>query len=122
MTRPAHRRPGQSRKAQYSLFVAYVIAVTGAVAGQLDREQGAVAEQVRAGLERRHVRAKDGREELGVECVLNGSKEGSYVRDDAANVLPFCHEAADKTSVGQVGKLFCCQAVNALYQGVDHRV
>jgi len=35
MFRPAHRRPGQSRKAQYSLFVAYVIAVTGAVAGLL---------------------------------------------------------------------------------------
>lgn len=35
MARPAHRRPGQSRKAQYSLFVAYVIAVTGAVAGLL---------------------------------------------------------------------------------------
>jgi rod shape-determining protein MreC len=35
MAGPAHRRPGQSRKAQYSLFVAYVIAVTGAVAGLL---------------------------------------------------------------------------------------
>ncbi|MDZ3831338.1 MAG: rod shape-determining protein MreC [Sphingopyxis sp.] len=35
MVRPAHRRPGQSRKAQYSLFVAYVIAVTGAVGGLL---------------------------------------------------------------------------------------
>lgn len=35
MVRPAHRRPGQSRKAQYSLFVAYVIAVTGALAGLL---------------------------------------------------------------------------------------
>lgn len=35
MARPAHRRPGQSRKAQYSLFVAYVIAMTGAVAGLL---------------------------------------------------------------------------------------
>jgi rod shape-determining protein MreC len=35
MTRPAARRPGQSRKAQTSLFVAYVIAVTGAVAGLL---------------------------------------------------------------------------------------
>ena len=35
MARPAHRRPGQSRKAQYSLFVAYVIAVTGAIAGLL---------------------------------------------------------------------------------------
>src|SRR3546814_196577 len=35
MVRPAHRRPGQSRKAQYSLFVAYVIAVTGAIAGLL---------------------------------------------------------------------------------------
>jgi len=35
MVRPAHRRPGQSRKAQYSLFAAYVIAVTGAVAGLL---------------------------------------------------------------------------------------
>ncbi|WP_227339826.1 rod shape-determining protein MreC [Sphingopyxis sp. P8] len=35
MTRPAHRRPGQSRKAQTSLFIAYVIAVTGAVAGLL---------------------------------------------------------------------------------------
>ncbi|KTE21737.1 rod shape-determining protein MreC [Sphingopyxis sp. H050] len=35
MVRPAHRRPGQSRKAQYSLFVAYVIAVTGAMAGLL---------------------------------------------------------------------------------------
>lgn len=35
MVRPVHRRPGQSRKAQYSLFVAYVIAVTGAVAGLL---------------------------------------------------------------------------------------
>ncbi|MDK2760526.1 MAG: rod shape-determining protein MreC [Sphingopyxis sp.] len=35
MVRPANRRPGQSRKAQYSLFVAYVIAVTGAVAGLL---------------------------------------------------------------------------------------
>lgn len=35
MVRPAHRRPGQSRKAQYSLFVAYVIAVTGAVTGLL---------------------------------------------------------------------------------------
>jgi len=35
MVGPAHRRPGQSRKAQYSLFVAYVIAVTGAVAGLL---------------------------------------------------------------------------------------
>lgn len=35
MARPAHRRPGQSRKAQYSLFAAYVIAVTGAVAGLL---------------------------------------------------------------------------------------
>lgn len=35
MARPAHRRPGQSRKAQYGLFVAYVIAVTGALAGLL---------------------------------------------------------------------------------------
>lgn len=35
MARPAHRRPGQSRKAQYSLFAAYVIAVTGALAGLL---------------------------------------------------------------------------------------
>lgn len=35
MARPAHRRPGQSRKAQYSLFVAYVTAMTGAVAGLL---------------------------------------------------------------------------------------
>ncbi|PKP88299.1 MAG: rod shape-determining protein MreC [Alphaproteobacteria bacterium HGW-Alphaproteobacteria-17] len=35
MVRPAHRRPGQSRKAQYSLFAAYVIAMTGAVAGLL---------------------------------------------------------------------------------------
>ena len=35
MARPAHRRPGQSRKAQYSLFAAYVVAVTGAVAGLL---------------------------------------------------------------------------------------
>ena len=35
MVRPAHLRPGQSRKAQTSLFVAYVIAVTGAVAGLL---------------------------------------------------------------------------------------
>lgn len=35
MVRPANRRPGQSRKAQYSLFVAYVIAVTGALAGLL---------------------------------------------------------------------------------------
>lgn len=35
MVRPVHRRPGQSRKAQYSLFIAYVIAVTGAVAGLL---------------------------------------------------------------------------------------
>ena len=35
MVRPAARRPGQSRKAQTSLFVAYVIAVTGAVAGLL---------------------------------------------------------------------------------------
>jgi rod shape-determining protein MreC len=35
MVRPAHRRPGQSRKAQYSLFAAYVVAVTGAVAGLL---------------------------------------------------------------------------------------
>ena len=35
MVRPAHRRPGQSRKAQYSLFAAYVIAVTGALAGLL---------------------------------------------------------------------------------------
>ncbi|HMO76711.1 MAG TPA: rod shape-determining protein MreC [Sphingopyxis sp.] len=35
MARPAHRRPGQSRKAQYSLFIAYVVAVTGAVAGLL---------------------------------------------------------------------------------------
>jgi rod shape-determining protein MreC len=33
MARPAHQRPGQSRKAQYSLFVAYVIAVTGAAGG-----------------------------------------------------------------------------------------
>ena len=35
MARPAHQRPGQSRKAQYSLFAAYVVAVTGAVAGLL---------------------------------------------------------------------------------------
>lgn len=35
MARPAHRRPGQSRKAQYSLFAAYVIAVTGALGGLL---------------------------------------------------------------------------------------
>ncbi|KAB2853602.1 rod shape-determining protein MreC [Sphingopyxis terrae subsp. ummariensis] len=35
MVRPAHRRPGQSRKAQYSLFAAYVIAITGALAGLL---------------------------------------------------------------------------------------
>ncbi len=35
MVRPVHRRPGQSRKAQYSLFAAYVIAVTGALAGLL---------------------------------------------------------------------------------------
>lgn len=35
MARPAHQRTGQSRKAQNSLFVAYVIAVTGAAAGLL---------------------------------------------------------------------------------------
>src|SRR3546814_15777810 len=35
MVRPAHHRPGQSRKAQYSLFVASVLAVTGAAAGLL---------------------------------------------------------------------------------------
>lgn len=33
MASPAHLRPGQSRKAQYSLFAAYVIAVTGAAGG-----------------------------------------------------------------------------------------
>src|SRR3546814_5764812 len=35
MVRPDMRRPGQSRMAQYSLFVAYVSAVTGAIAGLL---------------------------------------------------------------------------------------
>ncbi|HET6536684.1 MAG TPA: rod shape-determining protein MreC [Sphingopyxis sp.] len=35
MASPAHHRSGQSRKAQLSLFIAYVIAVTGAVAGLL---------------------------------------------------------------------------------------
>jgi rod shape-determining protein MreC len=35
MPSPAHQRLGQSRKAQYSLFTAYVIAVTGAVGGLL---------------------------------------------------------------------------------------
>lgn len=33
MPGPANQRPGQSRKAQYSLFAAYVIAVTGAASG-----------------------------------------------------------------------------------------
>jgi rod shape-determining protein MreC len=35
MARPPSRRPGQNRKAQYSLFVSYVVAVTGALAGLL---------------------------------------------------------------------------------------
>ncbi len=35
MAAPSPRRPGYSRKAQYGLFAAYVIAVTGAVAGLL---------------------------------------------------------------------------------------
>lgn len=35
MASPANQRPGQSRKAQNSLFTAYVIAVTGAVGGLL---------------------------------------------------------------------------------------
>lgn len=35
MTRPTSRRPGQNRRAQYGLFVSYVIAVTGALLGLL---------------------------------------------------------------------------------------
>lgn len=35
MARPPSRRPGQNRKAQYSLFASYVIAVTGALSGLL---------------------------------------------------------------------------------------
>ncbi|CAM8662124.1 rod shape-determining protein MreC [Sphingobium sp.] len=35
MARPTSRRPGINRKAQYSLFASYVVAVTGAVAGLL---------------------------------------------------------------------------------------
>jgi rod shape-determining protein MreC len=35
MARPPSRRPGQNRKAQYSLFASYVVAVTGALAGLL---------------------------------------------------------------------------------------
>ena len=35
MAAPSPRRPGYSRKAQYGLFAAYVIAVAGAVAGLL---------------------------------------------------------------------------------------
>ena len=31
MAPPSHRRPGYSRKAQYSLFAAYVIAIAGAI-------------------------------------------------------------------------------------------
>ncbi|BAV63269.1 rod shape-determining protein MreC [Sphingobium cloacae] len=35
MARPTSRRPGHNRKAQYSLFASYVVAVTGAVVGLL---------------------------------------------------------------------------------------
>lgn len=35
MARPSSRRPGHNRKAQYSLFASYVVAVTGAAAGLL---------------------------------------------------------------------------------------
>ena len=35
MARPPSRRPGINRKAQYSLFASYVVAVAGAVAGLL---------------------------------------------------------------------------------------
>ena len=35
MARPPSRRPGINRKAQYSLFASYVVAVVGAVAGVL---------------------------------------------------------------------------------------
>ena len=35
MARPPSRRPGINRKAQYSLFASYVVAVVGAVAGLL---------------------------------------------------------------------------------------
>lgn len=35
MARPTSRRPGVNRKAQYSLFASYVVAVTGAVLGLL---------------------------------------------------------------------------------------
>lgn len=35
MLRPAQYRPGQSRKAQYRLFAAYVVAIVGAVTGLL---------------------------------------------------------------------------------------
>ncbi|MEJ7935005.1 rod shape-determining protein MreC [Sphingobium sp. AN558] len=35
MARPPSRRPGQNRKAQYSLFASYVIAMTGAAIGLL---------------------------------------------------------------------------------------
>jgi rod shape-determining protein MreC len=35
MARPPSRRPGHNRKAQYSLFASYVVAVTGAVVGLL---------------------------------------------------------------------------------------
>jgi len=35
MARPSSRRPGHNRKAQYSLFASYVVAMTGAAAGLL---------------------------------------------------------------------------------------
>ena len=35
MARPPSRRPGHNRKAQYSLFASYVVAMTGAAVGLL---------------------------------------------------------------------------------------
>ncbi len=49
-----------------------------------------------------NVGAKDYWEELCTEHIFNGLKKGSNVRDDAADVLPFCHEAANKPSVGRM--------------------
>lgn len=68
------------------------------------------------------VGSNDGQEELFAKCIFDGGKEGCYVRDDVADILPLCHEAADKPSVyivreacGNSGK-----SVDAMYPCIDH--
>ena len=68
------------------------------------------------------VGSNNGREELFAKCIFDGFEEGPFVWDNLADVLPLCHEAANKPSICRVRE--ACGAggklVNAIYTWVDH--